>query len=154
MPLSQSKPTSRPLGHTENAGLIGYITGVYLLCINRDGSNITDKPNAVLMSGHRLRRWPTLNQHCIDTPCLPGTPLWLLRLTFVVTQKLWIAVARHNLQVSENYNDPVKFNDLDLLFFTELANTKKYGGEVFITLFSPSDVTVFHRMKYGGAGVI
>ena len=61
--------------------------------------------------------------------------------------------------------------------FTELANTMKYGrgllynlvftewrhcvtqNEVwgrgcYITLFSPSDVTAFHRMKYGGGGVI
>ena len=36
--------------------------------------------------------------------------------------------------------------------FTELANTMKYGGSSYITLFSPSDVTAFHRMKYGGRG--
>ena len=29
----------------------------------------------------------------------------------------------------------------------------KYTGS-YITLFSPSDVTAFHRMKYGGGGVI
>ena len=36
--------------------------------------------------------------------------------------------------------------------FTELANTMEYGGggQDYITLFSPSDVTEFHRMKYGG----
>ena len=39
--------------------------------------------------------------------------------------------------------------------FTELANTMKYGGEgSYITLFLPSDVTAFHKMKYGGGGVI
>ena len=36
--------------------------------------------------------------------------------------------------------------------FTELANTMKYWGCSYITLFSPSDVTAFHRMKYGGGG--
>ena len=39
--------------------------------------------------------------------------------------------------------------------FTELANTMKYGGgESYITLFSPSDVTALHKMKYGGGVVI
>ena len=40
--------------------------------------------------------------------------------------------------------------------FTELANTVKYGGGVLysLTLFSPSDITALHRMKYGGGGVI
>ena len=41
--------------------------------------------------------------------------------------------------------------------FTELANTMKYGGGgegSYITLFSQSDVTAFHRRKYGGGGVI
>ena len=38
--------------------------------------------------------------------------------------------------------------------FTELANTMKYGEGSYITMFSPSDVTAFHRMKYGGGGVI
>ena len=38
--------------------------------------------------------------------------------------------------------------------FTELANTMKYGEGFYITLFSPSDVTEFHRMKYGGRGLI
>ena len=65
--------------------------------------------------------------------------------------------------------------------FTELANAMKYGGRgiiyiilyyiilyyiilyyiilyyivyIYIILFSPSDVTTFHRMKYGGGGVI
>ena len=39
--------------------------------------------------------------------------------------------------------------------FTELANTKKYVEGSYITLFSPkSDVTAFHRMKYGGGGII
>ena len=40
--------------------------------------------------------------------------------------------------------------------FTELANTMKYGGGGggYITLFSPSDVTAFHRLKYGGGDVI
>ena len=33
--------------------------------------------------------------------------------------------------------------------FTELANTMKYGEGSCITLFSPSDVTEFHRIKYG-----
>ena len=33
--------------------------------------------------------------------------------------------------------------------FTELANTMKYGEGSYITLFSPSDVTAFYRMKYG-----
>ena len=28
------------------------------------------------------------------------------------------------------------------------------GERYYITLFSPSDVTAFHRMKYGGGGVI
>ena len=37
---------------------------------------------------------------------------------------------------------------------TELANTMKYGGGSYITLFPPSDVTAFHIMKYGGGGVI
>ena len=37
---------------------------------------------------------------------------------------------------------------------TELANTMKYGEGSYLTLFSPSDVTGFHRMKYGGGGVI
>ena len=37
--------------------------------------------------------------------------------------------------------------------FTELANTMKYEGS-YITLFAPSDVTAFHRMKYEGGGVI
>ena len=36
--------------------------------------------------------------------------------------------------------------------FTELANTMKYGEGYHITLFLPSDVTAFHRMKYGGGG--
>ena len=41
------------------------------------------------------------------------------------------------------------------IIFTELANTMKYGGEgAYIILFSPSDVTAYHRMKYGGGGVI
>ena len=64
----------------------------------------------------------------------------------------------------------VKLNDLNLLVFTELAITMKYGegsyitlflpSDVtafwgcYITLFSPSNVTVFYRMKYGGGGVI
>ena len=30
----------------------------------------------------------------------------------------------------------------------------KYGGGVLHNLVSPSDVTAFHRMKYGGGGVI
>ena len=38
--------------------------------------------------------------------------------------------------------------------FTELANTMKYGEGSYITLFSSSDVTAFHRMKYGGGGVV
>ena len=33
--------------------------------------------------------------------------------------------------------------------FTELANTMEGS---YITLFSPSDVAAFHRMKYGGGG--
>ena len=37
--------------------------------------------------------------------------------------------------------------------FIELANTMKYGEGV-LTLFSPSDVTAFHKMKYGEGGVI
>ena len=38
--------------------------------------------------------------------------------------------------------------------FTELANIRKYGGGfLYITLFSPSDVTAFYRMKYRGGGV-
>ena len=42
------------------------------------------------------------------------------------------------------------------LVFTELANTTKYGGGVLykFTLFSPSDVTAFHKMKYEGGCVI
>ena len=36
--------------------------------------------------------------------------------------------------------------------FTELANTMKYGRGLLYNLVSPSDVTVFHRMKYGGGG--
>ena len=32
---------------------------------------------------------------------------------------------------------------------TELANTMKYGEGSYITLFSPSDVTAFHRMGKG-----
>ena len=36
----------------------------------------------------------------------------------------------------------------------ELANTMKYGEGSYIALFSPSDLTAFHRMKYGGGGVI
>ena len=28
----------------------------------------------------------------------------------------------------------------------------KYGGGSYITLFSPCDVTAFHRIKYGGGG--
>ena len=39
--------------------------------------------------------------------------------------------------------------------FTEPANTMKYGGGGgYITLFSPSDVTASHRIKYGGGGVM
>ena len=38
---------------------------------------------------------------------------------------------------------------LTSFIFTELANTMKYGRGCYITLFSPSDVTAFHRMKYG-----
>ena len=38
--------------------------------------------------------------------------------------------------------------------FIELANTIKYGEGFYITLFSPSDVTEFHKMKYGGGGLI
>ena len=37
--------------------------------------------------------------------------------------------------------------------FTELANTMKYGEGSYITFFSPSDVTAFHRMKDGGGGL-
>ena len=48
----------------------------------------------------------------------------------------------------------MKFNDLDLLCFHQLANTMRYGEGSHITLSSPSDVTAFHRMKYGGGGVI
>ena len=40
------------------------------------------------------------------------------------------------------------------IVFTELANTMKCGEGSYITLFSPSDVTAFHRMKYGEGGVI
>ena len=37
----------------------------------------------------------------------------------------------------------------------ELANTMKCrGGGSYITFFSPSDVTEFHRIKYGGGGLI
>ena len=32
--------------------------------------------------------------------------------------------------------------------FTELDNTMKYDEGFYVTLFSPSDVTAFHRMKY------
>ena len=32
--------------------------------------------------------------------------------------------------------------------FTELANTMKYEEGSCITLFSPSNVTAFHNMKY------
>ena len=38
--------------------------------------------------------------------------------------------------------------------FTELDNTISMGEGSYITLFSPSDVTAFHRIKYGGGGVI
>ena len=38
--------------------------------------------------------------------------------------------------------------------FTELANAMKYGEEYYITPFSSSDVTAFHRMKSGGGGLI
>ena len=31
--------------------------------------------------------------------------------------------------------------------FSELANTMKYGGGSYITLFSRSDVTAFHRIS-------
>ena len=34
--------------------------------------------------------------------------------------------------------------------FTKLANTMKYGEGSYIALFSPSDVTALHKMKYGG----
>ena len=47
--------------------------------------------------------------------------------------------------------------NLTSFVFIELANTMKYGGEVLynlISLFLPSDVTAFHRMKYGEGGVI
>ena len=44
---------------------------------------------------------------------------------------------------------------LSSFVFTDTANTMKYGGGVYyITLFSPSDVTEFHKMKYGGGGLI
>ena len=38
--------------------------------------------------------------------------------------------------------------------FTELASTVKYGGGFLYNLVSTSDLTAFHRMKYGGGGVI
>ena len=134
------------LGHTENAGLmlgqrrrrwpniktsICWITGVYLLCINRDGSNIADKPNTVLMLGHRLRRWPNikpaLHRHLLfawhPAPSFVGF--------FVVTQKLWIAVARHNFKWVKI--TIILWNSMTLtsFVFTELANTIKYGGVLY-----------------------
>ena len=38
--------------------------------------------------------------------------------------------------------------------YTELANTMKYGEGSYKTLFSPSEITAFHRMKYVGGDVI
>ena len=44
------------------------------------------------------------------------------------------------------------------LVFTELRHcvlqNEVWGRECYITSFSPSDVTTFHRMKYGGGGVV
>ena len=48
----------------------------------------------------------------------------------------------------------MKLNDLTSFVFTELANTMKYEEGSYIILFSPTDVTEFHRMKYGGEGLI
>ena len=49
----------------------------------------------------------------------------------------------------------VKLNDLNLLCFHRAGyNRMKYEKGFCITLFSPSDVTAFHIMKYGGGGVI
>ena len=44
------------------------------------------------------------------------------------------------------------------LVFTECrhcaSQNEVWGRGSYITLFSPSDVTAFHRMKYGGGGLI
>ena len=38
--------------------------------------------------------------------------------------------------------------------FTELADTMTNGGGSYRTLLSSRDVTEFHRMNYGGGGLI
>ena len=56
-------------------------------------------------------------------------------------------------QVVENYSYSVKLNDLDLFCFHRAGQYNEvWGGGAYITLFSPSDVTALHRMKYGGRG--
>ena len=88
-----------------------------MLCINRDGSNIADKPNTVLMLGHRLRRWPNIKL------ALHGHLLfaWHPALTFVGVScghpEVVDRGSETQLQVGENYNYSVKLNDLDLLCF-------------------------------------
>ena len=48
-----------------------------------------------------------------------------------------------------------KKSDLPTLFLKSLLpGTYNYFFRPYITLFSPSDVTAFHKMKYGGGGVI
>ena len=51
-----------------------------------------------------------------------------------------------------NTHYSVNLNALDLLFFTELANTMKYGEGSYVTLFSPIDVTAFHKIKHRRGG--
>ena len=56
--------------------------------------------------------------------------------------------------LNQHWVNSVKQMTSTSFVFTELANTMKYGGGFLYNLFSPSDVTAFHRMKYGGGGVI
>ena len=103
-------------------------------------------PNVVLMLGRRRRRRASI-----------GTTLG---------QRLVIARIQYFNSILRNSMTLTSF------VFTELANTMKYGGGVlynlvftewrhcvsqnevwgrgcYITLFSPGEVTAFHRMKYG-----
>ena len=97
---------------------------------------------------------------CMDTnmaPPLPPPPPIMLIIIIIIQKKEWQSafpfsywpVLIESYILWNSWPRPPLFSPSWLI---QCQWTMGEGS--YITLFSPSDVTVFHRMKYGGGGVI
>ena len=133
-------------------------------------------PNATVMLGDRLRRWPNITAAL--GLCLVFTGKSLsgdgrapgeISLSYFAcpadnmtpradTITKWLVRPGDNSILKHCNSSPLALilwnsKTLTSFVFTELPNTMEYTGEG-VTLLAPSDVTAFHRMKYGGEGLI